>query len=228
MTSNADVIYHPRYRITLERGSSLVPGAIGRAVSLRGIGQYVDLGDHMDKCFANIELCQHGLTIAMLLKPESLKSNQYYLSGPTYNVYLENGQLKADFFSSGKTWNVSSERFSHTDWNNIVLSWKQEDGLELYVDNKLVSSNRVAGDMEMNDAQSSRKLYLGRNANTAVQDTAVMMADEVQFWYANLDTLKLRGLFKGRNRFANSILYFPNCFNNNYDDELQLLHNREK
>ncbi|XP_052814372.1 uncharacterized protein LOC128241470 isoform X5 [Mya arenaria] len=196
-TASDDVIFHPRYRVTLERGASLVAGAVGNAVSLRGTGEYVDLGNHMDECFANIDLCQHGLTISLMLKPESLKANQYFLAGPTYSLYLENGHLKAEFYSSGKVWNVTSQAFNFKNWNDVVLSWDKEDGLEMYLDDKLAGRNKRPGDMRLSDARQTGSLYLGRSAETGVQGTAEMMADEVQFWYANLDNLRLRRLYQG-------------------------------
>jgi len=131
-TASNDVIDHPHYRVTLEQGARLVPGNIGNAVSLQGGGEYVDLGEHMDKCMANLDVCGQGITMAMLLKPESLKTNQYFISSPTYSLYMQNGQLKADFFSSGKHWNVTSREFLLNDWNNVVLSWNKDSGLEMY------------------------------------------------------------------------------------------------
>ena len=197
-TASNDVIDHPHYRVTLEQGARLVPGNIGNAVSLQGGGEYVDLGEHMDKCMANLDVCGQGITMAMLLKPESLKTNQYFISSPTYSLYMQNGQLKADFFSSGKHWNVTSREFLLNDWNNVVLSWNKDSGLEMYLDDKLVDRNTKPAEMVQGDARAAGSVYIGKSSDTVDADTAEMMADEVQYWYADLSKLKARGLFKGR------------------------------
>lgn len=196
-TASDDVIDHPHYRVTLEQGARLVPGKVGKAVSLQGQGAYVDLGEHMDKCLANLDVCKQGLTISLLLKPESLKTNQYFLSSPTYSLYLQNGQLRADFYASGQRWNVSSWDFLFNDWNNVVLSWNKESGLEMYLDDQLVDRNTVPTELMQGDARAPGNLYIGKALDTAIEGTAEMMADEVQYWYADLSKLKSRGLYKG-------------------------------
>lgn len=200
-----DVIHHPNYRVTLEKGARLVPGKVGNAVSLQGRGDYVDLGEHMDKCLANLEACKQGLTISLLMKPESLKTNQYFLSSPTYSLYLQNGQLKADFYAAGKQWNVTSRDFLLNDWNHVMLSWNRDNGLEMYLDDRLVDRNTLPVDMMQGDARVAGSVYIGKPSDLSTEETAEMMADEVQYWYADLETLKARGLLKGIHQIVHEL-----------------------
>lgn len=200
-TASSDVIDHPHYRVTLEQGARLVPGKVGNAVSLQGQGDYVDLGEHMDKCLANLDVCGQGITMTMLLNPKSLKTNQYFLSSPTYSLYLQNGQLKADFYSSGKHWNVSTRGFHLNEWNGVMLSWNKETGLEMYLNDKIVDKNEIPTDMTdmmQDDARATGGLYIGKSSDSSIEGTAEMMADEVQYWYADLSKMKARGLYQGK------------------------------
>lgn len=197
-TSRDNVIDHPKYRVTLERGAQLVPGKVGNGVLLRGNGEYVDLGEHMDKCFANINVCKHGLTVSLWLQPKSLRTNQYFLSGPTYSLYLENGKLTAKFISNDKVWTVASQNIHLNEYNNIMLSWEPVNGLQLYIDDLLMDRNREPTDIAQGDQSQTGSLYIGKSSDKSIADTAEMMADEVQFWYANAERLQASGMFKGQ------------------------------
>ncbi|XP_053386148.1 uncharacterized protein LOC123539409 isoform X3 [Mercenaria mercenaria] len=184
--------------IVRERGARLVPGKIGNGVSLQGNGDYVDFGQHMDKCFANIAECKHGLTISLWLYPRSLRTDQYFLSSPTYSLYFDNGELKSKFMSSDKAWTVSSGNINLNDWNNIMLSWDQEQGLKMYLNDRLMDRDREPADLMQSDEPQTGSLYIGKPSDDSIDGTANMMADEVQFWYANMERLRSQGINGGR------------------------------
>jgi hypothetical protein len=197
-TASRELIDHPKYRVTLERGARLVPGKVGNAVSLQGNGDYVDFGEHMDKCFANIAECKHGLTISLWLYPRSLRTNQYFLSSPSYSLYLDNGELKSKFMSADKAWTVSSGNIHLNDWNNIKLSWDEDRGLKMYVDDRLMDRDREPTELMQSDEPQTGSLYIGKPSDKNIDGTANMMADEVQFWYANMERLRSQGINGGK------------------------------
>lgn len=196
-TASNGVIDHPKYRVTLERGATLAPGKIGNAVSLQGNGAYVDFGEHMDECFANIAECKHGLTLSLWLKPRSLRTNQYYLSSPTYSLFFENGKLTAKFSSSDKSWTVKTGSIHLNHWNNVMLSWETDHGLNMFVDDTLMDRDREPSELVQGDEPQTGSVYIGKSSDKTVHGTANMMADEVQFWYANIERLQAQGMHKG-------------------------------
>ena len=204
-TATNDVIDHPRFRVTLERGARLVPGKIGNAVSLQGRGQYVDVGEHMDKCLANLERCYNGLTVSLWLNARQLGDNTYFLSSPTYSLYYKDRQLKSKFAAGGKEWRVGTQNFNEGEWHNVMLSWEQEKGLSLYMDGQEVSQDTQPTDIMLGDEPETEAkaedLYFGRSTNPRVRNTANAVIDDVQFWYANLERLRAQGLFGGNIRF---------------------------
>ena len=40
-------------------------GKYGKAMHTDGVSQYVDLGNHRDKCFGNLDHCPHGITFIL-------------------------------------------------------------------------------------------------------------------------------------------------------------------
>ena len=196
-TATGNVIFHPRYRITLERGAQLVPGRVGNAVSLSGRGQYVDFGRHADKCLGNLDLCNHGITLTMQLKPKDLKEKSYFLTSPTYSLYYEDSLLKSKFMSGGKEWNVSSKYFRENDWNSVMLTWEPSDGLQLLINDTLVDSDVTPVDVMQGDQPQGDSIYSGKSSQQRDEANPNVELDEIQIWYANLEKLRSRGLLKG-------------------------------
>ena len=197
-TATNDVIDHPRFRVTLEQGAELVPGKIGNAVLLRGRGQYVDFGEHMDKCLANIDQCKTGITISMWVNARKLRDNSYFLSSPTYSLYYKDRQLKSKFISSGKSWNVATPNFNKNEWHKIMLSWEPEAGLSMYIDEKEVSKDSEPETLQQSDDPQAGNLYSGKASDDSTRTTADAMIDDIQYWYANIERLRAHGLYGGK------------------------------
>lgn len=90
-------VNHLRYPVDLVNGARLVPGPIGKGVSLDGNDQYVDLGVPDDICLANLKRCKNGLTISLWIKSRELEDGTYFLSSPSYSLQYQSGQLFARF-----------------------------------------------------------------------------------------------------------------------------------
>ncbi|KAL4216896.1 neuroligin protein binding [Mactra antiquata] len=182
--------------IVREQGAELSTGKVGQGISLDGTGQFVDLGEHMDKCFANIDVCNHGLTVSFWLKPRSSRTDQYFFSTPTYSIYSEDGLLKAKFVTSGKVWNVTSGGIRLDKWNNVMVSWDPEVGVKLFVDDRLLNNSQEPTDVMLSDQPTAGKVYIGKSSDPSIQQTANIQADEIQIWYADIDRLTAHGKYK--------------------------------
>ena len=198
-TATNDVVDHPRFHVTLERGAQLVPGKYGNAVLLRGRGQYVDLGKHMDKCIANIDLCNNGITISMWINAHRLRDNTPFLSSPTYSLYYKDKELRSKFVSHGKLWNVGTRRFDKNEWYKVMMSWEPEEGLSLYLDEQEVSRDMEPVDAPQSDEPLAENLYFGKSTDRNIRNTADARIDDIQYWYANIERLRAQGLFGGKN-----------------------------
>ena len=206
-TAQNGVVYHPRFTVNLEMGATLVKGKVGNAVFLNGNGQFVDLGNHMDKCLANLDRCNHGITMSMWLNPRALQDNTYFLSSPTYSLYYKDGQLQSQFRSGGKEWNVATPKFRSNTWQQVMLSWEPESGLIMYIDDMIVSKDARAREFLQRDESSSEgSLYIGKSSDSADPTnprTADSVVDEVQYWYANIQRLQNHGLYGGKRYVGN-------------------------
>ncbi|CAL1547650.1 unnamed protein product [Lymnaea stagnalis] len=188
-------ILHTKYDVLLYGDASLAPGRFGNAVSLRGGGQYVDLGTHYQKCFGNLDLCSHGLTLSMWLNPKELREDTTFFSTPTYNVNYQNGRLKSEFRDRSKTWSTSSIRIRPEEWQRLTMAWHPRKGLSMYLNDELVDQDRQGRETPQQDQPASEHIYLGRSL-ASDRVTANMQADELQVWYDDLDQLRATGQYK--------------------------------
>ena len=53
---------------TLVKVNALVHGVNGNGVHVNGGDQYVGFGDHKDRCFGNVSMCDHGFSFAFWMK----------------------------------------------------------------------------------------------------------------------------------------------------------------
>ncbi|XP_025090814.1 uncharacterized protein LOC112562040 isoform X3 [Pomacea canaliculata] len=175
-------------------GASLVSGHVGQAVALDGRGQYVDLGSHIDSCLGNLDLCPHGFTMSVWLKPGELRENTHYIAGPAYSLFYEDGELKAEFSAKGRAWNVATPNFHSGEWQRVTLAWHAKRGLSMFVNDELMDTS--SGEDRVQDNQpASDHVYLGRNL-VDTRLTADVQADELQVWYDQLDQLRATGRYE--------------------------------
>jgi len=53
--------------------------------------QYIDLGDHSETCFGNLEECENDVTLSFRIKPKSAayREDQVILSGDAYDISIQ-------------------------------------------------------------------------------------------------------------------------------------------
>lgn len=194
-SAQGDRVNHAKFIVLLVNGARLVPGRVGQALQLNGRGQYLDLGPHLDSCLGNLDKCPHGFTLSVWLKPNKLADNMHFLAAPSYALFYEDGELKAEFNSAGRSWLVSTPRFRDGEWQRVTLAWHEKKGLSMYLDDELVDTSSGV-DRLQSDQPASEHVYVGRNlADTRM--TADVQADELQVWYDYLDQLRATGQYQG-------------------------------
>jgi hypothetical protein len=194
-SSSGDRVNHPKFILILVNGARLVPGRLGQALELQGRGQYLDMGTHTDSCLGNLDHCKHGFTLSVWLKPRALTENTHFLAAPNYALFYEDGQLKAEFSTNQRTWQVSTSRFRVGDWQRVTLAWHEKKGLTLYVDDELQDTD-YGSERLQRDQPASDHVFVGRNL-ADVRLTADTQADQLQVWYDYLDQLRATGQYQG-------------------------------
>lgn len=195
-SARGDRIDHNKYNVQLVNGARLGPGHLGQAAVLSGRGQYIDLGPHFNSCMGNLDLCLHGLTVSLWLKPTSLRDNMHFLTTPTYSLFYEDNELHAVFEGRNRTWTVSTPNFHTGTWQRVTLTWHARKGLTLYINDE-VASISSGEPSPPSDQPDSDRVYLGRNLVDA-RLTAETQVDELQLWYDYLDQLRATLKYTGK------------------------------
>lgn len=73
-------LVHESMSVNMVGRPRLVPGKVGQALHLDGEDDVIDFGVQGRSCFGNLDLCPHGVTLALWLKPERLLDRMYFLS----------------------------------------------------------------------------------------------------------------------------------------------------
>ncbi|CAH1803009.1 unnamed protein product, partial [Owenia fusiformis] len=129
--------------------AKLVEGKVGKGINLNGVNQWIDLGQHGDECFGNLEMCPHGYTLSMWLKvgPNNAPEMYYFSSveqnGTSYGIILQSldGKFVVKFSTKNKIWRVDYAGQMKGQWYHVVLTWNREDGLHLWIDGHAVATD---------------------------------------------------------------------------------------
>lgn len=190
-------IPHTKYTVLIIGDARVTGGRFGNAVQLNGQRQYIDLGSHYQKCFGNLDLCTHGLTLSFWLNPRDLRDGTTFLSTPTYKLYYKDGRLISDFRGKKRNWSTTSTRLRPDEWQRLTLSWHPKKGLSMYINDETVDTDQIGADAPQRDEPASEHVYVGRDIYDD-RNTANMLADELQVWYDDLDQLRVTGQYRGK------------------------------
>ncbi|CAH1786996.1 unnamed protein product, partial [Owenia fusiformis] len=181
--------------------ASLIEGKIGQGINLDGRNQWIDLGQHRDECFGNLEMCPHGYTLSMWLKvgPKNAPEMYYFSSGgqtrSSYGITLHwlKGKLDVRFSTRTKIWTVKYDGQMKGQWHHVVLTWNRDNELHLWVD-----GDEVAEDAEptARNVQTTKwnDITMGR-PNNAQTKYGQAVIDELIFWDKRLDDERIEGLW---------------------------------
>ena len=184
-----------------------IPGVYGNAMSFDGQTQALDLGRHFGTCFGDISLCPDGYTLSFWFKYGTTKardssSNVYFISsgGQTawshgIAVLFQTGKFKIAFRKpDGNLWKLTTDL--NADWNHLSITWKQDNGLRLYVNGTQLEEARNASYADQKPA-IDYGVHFGR-PNNAPDNTnwyGNFYVDEVLFFEREIEPVKAKGVF---------------------------------
>ncbi|KAL3854429.1 hypothetical protein ACJMK2_013699, partial [Sinanodonta woodiana] len=184
---------HPSLTIEVFGNPVSVPGKIGKAITFNGPDQYINLGDHHDKCLGNLKKCPHGITISVWIKFNT-ENNMYILSTGQdgIRVFYRNGYIYVTLETMEKSWRASAQSPRIREWHYLEISWHPEFGLNIYIDNKLKEHSNFRNVPPSPDGRA-KMFYIGRpnEGDTAGErfDYSRMSVDEMEIWYGRREEL---------------------------------------
>lgn len=187
-------VVHPSLLIKAEGDPTVVPGKIGNAIQLDGNGQYLDLGQHTEKCLGNLARCVNGMTISAWMNFRSYSNNMYYISTGENGIhmYYRNGYIYVELSQPGRAWRITVPRFEPNRWYFIEMTWHRDDGLRLYVNNRLVGKGKLV-DFRETSIDIGPNFYVGKANPGDLTSTrpsyADVIIDEMEFWEGRRDEL---------------------------------------
>lgn len=216
ISNGGTTLVHPSLQIRLHGNPSLVPGRIENGVRLNGNAQYIDLGNQMDKCLGNLELCYHGLTISFWVKFSDFNYNMYILSTGVngIRVYHFGGYMYITMDSKGKSWRVSLRRPELDRWYYLEMSWHPDFGLGLYLDNEMRDHQDYINVPEKTSNINDKFLIGAPNGDDTLGRSfnyATMEVDEMEIWYGRREELVAFNYIVRGMRFHVVILYRILC-----------------
>ena len=189
-------LLHPNMMVDLYGNAGTVRGKIGGALQLDGNSQYADFGNQGDSCFGNLDLCQHGMHLAMWLRPGQLNDNMdlIHTGSNGMKVWYANGRLHFSFKTTTQEWKLSTDQFDPLNWQFLEWSWSEDGGIKVYVNTQLVASTNEVKDRPHSDldhqTMESENFYLGRGDGLSSRHRyGNMTLDEMEYWYGNRDYL---------------------------------------
>ncbi|XP_060080041.1 uncharacterized protein LOC132559439 isoform X2 [Ylistrum balloti] len=170
-----------------------VPGVVGRALKLSGLGQYLDIGQHQDSCLGNLEKCPNGITIGAWMNFQAFFENMFIMSTGKngLRMFHKDRKIYVTVDQDGKHWEVSFPRVEPETWNHMEMSWHPDHGLSMYVNNTLVAKSRYTN-VPIEVANNVPNFYVGRANDGDSLETvndASMIIDEMEIWFGRREEL---------------------------------------
>ena len=140
----ADRIIHPTTMIKTYGSPHLVPGKIGPALLLTGRLQTAEFEHDDDGCLGNLDLCQHGILLALWMRLDKLEEGMYYLSSGINGITISfvDKKLRIKATTSTREWELTKIWSDRGIWHYYEISWNPDFGLRLYLDNELISEQK--------------------------------------------------------------------------------------
>lgn len=187
-------IEYARLPVMLTGNPLLAPGKFGNALVLNGKNQYIDFGGRKDKCLANLDYCNFGISIFFWVKVSEYDYNMYLLStgNEGIKIYYNLGYIYITVDHDRKSWRMSVPKVTENEWHFLELSWHPDFGLSFYVDNEFQELVSYRSIPEIRTT-GSEHFYIGApNLDDIKGQTfnyAKMMVDDVEIWYGRREEL---------------------------------------
>ena len=171
----------------------VVRGKVNHALRLgyQGGKDYVSIGNVVDTCLGDLTLCKYGIYLSFWVSFQRLDPDTRYLfSSPKgLNVYSVDNRLHATASMMDRFWDTYYVGLRTGYWYFVEVSWRRDKGLALYVNGALVSEKQ-ADSHKTSRSTKDKNFYIGRaNGPESWQKTAMAVVDEVDIFYADMDSL---------------------------------------
>ena len=182
---------------TIIGDASLMKGKVNKALYTNGIDQWVNVGNHRDKCLGNLSLCSKGFVMALWLNAHTrvtgrsieiyINSGGHTMKSVGISLHQKEASLRAAFRNDTKTWFAVISDFESHRWYHVVLAWSGERGLEFYLNGCLRKTDHMGRNIRNNRDSTITDFVFG-NANMDGSNAAgEMTLDEVRVWDADMD-----------------------------------------
>ena len=168
-------------------GLTLVPGKLGKALSLGNNNAFLDLGQLRDNCFGMPDLCSNGYSITMWLNRQDVLSGESYYfcsggqTGASYGISIHGktgSQLQFDI-KTKTNWYRLTKVISTNTWHHIGFTWSEATLLKAYVDGQYVGQSTKQA--YSRSSTSLNNFYIGK-PNNANKFYGKAILDEILFW----------------------------------------------
>ena len=178
---------------------TLVGGKINKALYTNGLDQWVNIGDHRDKCLGNLARCKKGFVMALwlkVLKDPSGRKHFYVNSGGHSSksmgitLHQKNMKLIAYYKTESEDWRITVEDFEAHLWYHVILTWRWA-GAKFYL-NGCLSGHQDGGIASVNNEEPWHADFVFGNSNTDLdgstsKSAGEMTLDDVRVWDADMN-----------------------------------------
>lgn len=183
------------YNLTVHGTPVVVEGGL----LINSSTQYIEFGKPQQNCLTSPESCIHGLTIQFTLQINKFEENTYFFTsggqlpdGVGIAVIYRFGRIQFILTTNTSSWfiSVTKNHFKPNQYYNITISWNLTIGLEVFVNNILIDSNKVP-DNHQTALLNATTIYIGKQPDTSVKVEFVL--NVVTIWYVHIDILVEQG-----------------------------------
>ncbi|WAR29555.1 PIF-like protein [Mya arenaria] len=163
----------------------LVAGKVGQALKITGTGT-AKLSPGTG-CYGNLDFCRHGFLLSLWINFLELQNSMTYLSSDKNGIRVDfyDGNLRITVETSTRWWQIVTSSIHVNTWYNVEVTWTDEFGLKLYLNNKLVAYQPLAEDKidGSTNITASNAFKFGQSSTGS---SAIF--DEMEFWEASHQT----------------------------------------
>ena len=214
---------------------ALVPGKLNKALYTNGMDQWVNIGDHRDRCLGNLEKCSNGFVMALWLKAHTqvMNGSEYYVNSGGHTVrsigmtlLQQDGKLVSSFRTTSMRWRVDVPGFVSKLWYHVVLVWSRERGERIYLNGCMCGGMDTGVEIDNNKHPWYTDFIFG-NANTDLTERYSVVAgemtlDEVRVWDVYMEEKGVWELFT-----ADILLWFEHICGYPYQCDENMIPHRQ-
>ena len=189
---------------------TLVHDKMNTALYTNGIDQWVNIGNHRDKCLGNLARCTKGFVMALWLRAPTDPTGRkhfYVNSGghisKSMGIILHQKNMKLIAYyrtESWEDWRITVEDFADHVWYHVTLTGTST-GLKLYF-NGCLSVRQDVSTASVNHEEPWHTDFVFGNSNTVLdgstsKSAGEMTLDDVLIWDADMNEEDVWEIYTG-------------------------------